>query len=473
MMGPVTTSLCALAVCIMVLLLVVFYIRRRTKSDREVLRRQSRKRIGFFHPYSTGGGGGERVLWTMLAGMQKEAQDADFILYTHFTNNKKYTFAELSENVSIKFGVTLVREIEIIPLNNIKLLEASTYPRFTLILQSLGAIPLAMQAICNSPPDVFIDSMGYAFTYPIAKILASCTVVCYTHYPTVSCDMLRAVTSRRAAHNNRSFITSSKLLTTCKVYYYKFFAFFYGIVGRQSDITLVNSTWTQQHIEDVWKLPRHKVNRVYPPCDCTKLLSLSEDTTAKEDIIVSVAQFRPEKNHELQILSFSKVLKDVNASTVKRLKLVLVGGVRNDQDREKVESLKKYAAELGISEKVEFKVDLPYPELLKLLASSKIGIHTMWNEHFGIGIVEYMAAAAIPIAHRSGGPLLDIVSSDSGFLAEDVEEYSAAMLTILRMDSSSLLAMQQKSRHRSKLFSEEVFNSAISRLVTKVVMKKN
>lgn len=33
----------------------------------------------------------------------------------------------------------------------------------------------------------------------------------------------------------------------------------------------------------------------------------------------------------------------------------------------------------------------------------------MWNEHFGIGIVEFMAAGAIPLAHHSGGPLLDIV----------------------------------------------------------------
>jgi hypothetical protein len=30
-----------------------------------------------------------------------------------------------------------------------------------------------------------------------------------------------------------------------------------------------------------------------------------------------------------------------------------------------------------------------------------LGIHTMWNEHFGIGIVEMMAAGLITIAHRS------------------------------------------------------------------------
>lgn len=28
--------------------------------------------------------------------------------------------------------------------------------------------------------------------------------------------------------------------------------------------------------------------------------------------------------------------------------------------------------------------------------------------HFGIGIVEYMASGVIPLAHCSGGPLMDI-----------------------------------------------------------------
>jgi glycogen synthase len=33
----------------------------------------------------------------------------------------------------------------------------------------------------------------------------------------------------------------------------------------------------------------------------------------------------------------------------------------------------------------------------------------MWNEHFGISIVEMMAAGLIVVAHKSGGPLMDIV----------------------------------------------------------------
>ncbi len=48
-------------------------------------------------------------------------------------------------------------------------------------------------------------------------------------------------------------------------------------------------------------------------------------------------------------------------------------------------------------------VNAPYSELLGLLGEAVAGLHTMRDEHFGISVVEYMAAGAIPIAHNSGG----------------------------------------------------------------------
>ncbi len=38
----------------------------------------------------------------------------------------------------------------------------------------------------------------------------------------------------------------------------------------------------------------------------------------------------------------------------------------------------------------------------------------MTDEHFGIGIIEYMAAGVIPVAHNSGGPQMDIVVDYNG-----------------------------------------------------------
>jgi len=41
---------------------------------------------------------------------------------------------------------------------------------------------------------------------------------------------------------------------------------------------------------------------------------------------------------------------------------------------------------------VEFRLNAPYRELLHWLSVSSIGISTMVEEHFGIGVVEFMVS---------------------------------------------------------------------------------
>ena len=62
------------------------------------------------------------------------------------------------------------------------------------------------------------------------------------------------------------------------------------------------------------------------------------------------------------------------------------------------------AKHLSLEGNVEFKINVPYSELINDLQTGTIGLHTMWNEHFGISVVENMAAGLIMIAHNSGGP---------------------------------------------------------------------
>merc|ERR1712183_790559 len=108
--------------------------------------------------------------------------------------------------------------------------------------------------------------------------------------------------------------------------------------------------------------PHAKVHRVYPPCDVTKLLPLGNGE--KDHSIVSVAQFRPEKDHPLQLQAFKLLLGKTN---VPNLRMHLVGGVRNEEDEERTRALRKMAVDLGIAERVEFHVNLPYVDLLTML----------------------------------------------------------------------------------------------------------
>jgi alpha-1,2-mannosyltransferase len=90
----------------------------------------------------------------------------------------------------------------------------------------------------------------------------------------------------------------------------------------------------------------------------------------------------------------------------------------------------------------------------------------MWNEHFGIGIVEMMAAGLITIAHNSGGPKLDIVKpGETGFLATTVDDYASCIHQALTMMSSEVDIIRNKAQQSLLRFSDEVFAESFQKVI--------
>jgi alpha-1,2-mannosyltransferase len=58
---------------------------------------------------------------------------------------------------------------------------------------------------------------------------------------------------------------------------------------------------------------------------------------------------------------------------------------------------------------VEFVVNQPFSTILSCLQESWLGLHTMEAEHFGISVVEMLAAGLLVVAHNSAGPKMDII----------------------------------------------------------------
>lgn len=118
-------------------------------------------------------------------------------------------------------------------------------------------------------------------------------------------------------------------------------------------VAMVNSSWTKDHIATLWCLRLRPPELVYPPCDTADLQRLPLDRKLKRLLVLSVAQFRPEKNQELQLRALAALLR--KGAEGGAVRLVFVGGVRGDADRRRMLSLQRLAADLGIQDVVEFR----------------------------------------------------------------------------------------------------------------------
>ncbi|XP_063230362.1 GDP-Man:Man(3)GlcNAc(2)-PP-Dol alpha-1,2-mannosyltransferase isoform X2 [Bacillus rossius redtenbacheri] len=439
------------------------------------------KRVGVFHPYCNAGGGGEKVLWCAVRAMQLRYPTAEVAVYT---GDLDCSPDEMLTRARQRLNTAVPRPVRLVYLRRRRWVEAARYPCFTLLGQSLGSVVLGLEALFSYVPDLYIDTMGYAFTYPLFKYLGGCRVASYTHYPTITSDMLRRVASRSAAHNNRPAIAGSRSLTLGKMLYYRLFAWLYRLVGRCADIVMVNSSWTEEHINEVWQCPL-RTHRVYPPCDVSELKALpllsDGDASPAPDVgagrtrrsgkvrIVSVGQFRPEKDHPMQLRSMYQLRQIVPEEVWDNLTLVIVGSCRNREDEERVQDMKDLCKHLSLENNVQFRVNISHRELRQELQQGLVGLHSMWNEHFGIGIVECMAAGLIMVAHRSGGPQMDIVEesegSRTGFLASDEDEYARAIAAILRMTPAGRRAIREAARASVDRFSIHEFEKGFLRAV--------
>ena len=298
---------------------------------------------------------------------------------------------------------------------------ASTWPHFTLLGQSLGSMILACDAFSLLVPDVLVDTMGYAFVLAFSKALfPEMPTAAYVHYPTISADMLSSLGSEGHGLNAGA---GMGLRGMVKRNYWEAFALLYSRVGGTIDCVATNSSWTQGHISQLWGWRRRSKGLdesrvIFPPVAVEELekeigISLSSEKT-REPVILYIAQYRPEKNHSLILKAFATLLsKDENWPS--NLKLVLIGSVRDtDEDATRVYQLRLLAHDLKLKDRVDFVCDASWPQILDMLKRSSIGINGMWNEHFGIGVVEYQAAGLISVVHNSGGPKYDIVVDVDG-----------------------------------------------------------
>lgn len=112
-----------------------------------------------------------------------------------------------------------------------KSLKPDNYPSFTMFWQAWASVKVCFEAMVTCPCDVFIDTMGVGYAYPVVKLFFGPKIYSYTHYPLVSYDMMRDVVNGVQQFNNREEITASKLKTNIKKIYYVLLTYLYSFCG--------------------------------------------------------------------------------------------------------------------------------------------------------------------------------------------------------------------------------------------------
>lgn len=379
--------------------------------------------IGFFHPFCNAGGGGERVLFAAIAATQQRYPRALCAVYTGDQDASK---EKILSNVHDRFNITLhAPRVIFIYLTTRQYVLATTWPHFTLLGQSVGSLLMVWEAFTLLTPDIYIDTMGYAFTVALAKwLFPSMPTGAYVHYPTISTDMLSSLDDKSGTQGLNSGDGGGGIRGKAKQLYWNLFAKLYSWAGGHVDVVMTNSSWTQNHIASLWTASRQRQGRaaaiqvVYPPCAVQELEEgIDVDTVSEQSRthdLIYIAQFRPEKMHHIIIEAFEKFLRDREdlANLEPPPRLVLLGSVRDDADEKRVYKLRLQAQ--AVRDRIEFVVNAKWPQILALLRTSSVGVNGMWNEHFGIGVVEYQAAGLIAVVNASGGPKEDIVVEVDG-----------------------------------------------------------
>lgn len=221
-----------------------------------------------------------------------------------------------------------------------------------------------------------------------------------------------------------------------------------------------NSSFTKKIIDQEYGVESIVI---YPPVDVEKIVP-----KRKRDLIIYVGRFSQltqVKRQDILLDAFKKLSKDYP-----EWELVLAGA--SDVGRtEYVDELIKKAQGFKIS----ILENPPFSEIKNLLGEAKIywsaagfGANEVKDpekvEHFGITVVEAMAAGAVPLIFSAGGHKEIFENGVSGFLWEKTSQLLNLTKKLIK-DSKELRNVSLKAKERSTSFSYQKFYEEFSQII--------
>jgi glycosyltransferase involved in cell wall biosynthesis len=212
-------------------------------------------------------------------------------------------------------------------------------------------------------------------------------------------------------------------------------------------LVFCNSSWTVEKFENVYGNSL-KVEILHPPVDVEFFSKVAENK--RENMVVTVSRFTPEKNLE-------KII-DV-ASELRGFSFKLIGN-KAKYSEPAIDRIEKRIRELK-NDNVELLFNVPRDKLREILGSAKYYLHPPFAEHFGISVVEAMSAGCIPIVFRDGGAWYDVVSKIDNTLGYYNIREVPNIIREIEKDEKLYEELRRKSLEVAGMFTYDMFKKRL------------
>jgi len=304
------------------------------------------------HPYLDIYGGGERVCHNVIKTLLVHGQKVELLTFDFETSKYRDIVGE-----------DFPKEVAVHSLGK----RTKEEPPFTIYKRHRNFAKLLKKYRSELQYDYLFSTQSSSPFEPVFLNKAKKNIA-YVHFPEIHHDYCRGSTKRR-------------------LYLWLFKRWVEQGIDKL-DMVFCNSNYTKKAIQRYWS--SHGVKEpivVYPAVNLDKFWC-DKPLSERKKRIVYVARFIQVKRHE--------IMKKL-AFDLPEFEFVSIGGL--------IDAEKTWFDRFSVDLPPNYKVmtNLPGSELIGILHDSRIYVHLMEGEHFGIAPIEGLASGCVTITHNSGG----------------------------------------------------------------------
>lgn len=211
----------------------------------------------------------------------------------------------------------------------------------------------------------------------------------------------------------------TKLQLSRKKEYFEIIKYGYWNLMKNSTV-ITNSEFSRRAIVNALGL--YNIHILSPPIDIETFRNvalMTKNYNETNDSILVISRIAPHKKIE-NAIKLAKILKDRNVG--KGMKIV---GNLYYYFFDYYSELKQMILDLGLTDYVTFEINATLDKLISIIRESRIYFHPMVGEHFGMSVLEAMAAGLIPVVPNEGG-IIEFVPKKYQF---NTIEHAAEIIT--------------------------------------------